>query len=116
MSVKYALYRLVAAVIVAGILAFPGPVRAQAVPPEKPEKGVASPQTLPRGFEQSIDQLQENLKTWKSRVPTAVADVAQTQKELDQLQVAVASVKVSMVLEDLSVASGAGTLRFICQP
>jgi len=101
MSVKYALYRLVAAVIVAGILTFPGPGRAQAVPPEKTEKGVASPQTLPRGFEQSIAQLQENLKTWKSRVPAAVADLSQTQKELDQLQVAVASVKASMVLERL---------------
>jgi len=101
MSVKNALYRLVAAVIVAGILAFPGPVRAQAVPPEKTEKGVASPQTLPRGFEQSIAQLQEDLKTWKSRVPAAAADLAQTQKDLDQLQVAVASVKASMVLERL---------------
>jgi potassium efflux system protein len=101
MSVKYALYRLVAAVIVAGILAFPGPVRAQAVPTEKPEKGVASPQTLPRGFKQNIAQLQENLKTWESRVPAAAADLAQTQKELDNLQVAVASVKATMVLQRL---------------
>ena len=88
MAVKYALYRLIAAVIVAGILAFPGPVRAQTVPTEKPEKGVASPQTLPRGFKQNIAQLQENLKTWESRVPAAAADLAQTQKELDNLQVA----------------------------
>ena len=101
MSVKYAPYRLMAAVIVAGFLAFPGPVRAQAVPPEKPEKGIASPQTLPRGFEQSIAQLQENLKTWESRVPAAAADLAQTQKELDNLQVAVASVKATMVLQRL---------------
>jgi potassium efflux system protein len=101
MSVKYALYRLVAAVIVVGILAFPGPVRAQAVPPEKTEKGVTSPQALHRGFDQSIAQLQEDLKTWQARVPAAVADLAQTQKELDQLQVAVASVKASMVLERL---------------
>ena len=101
MAVNYALYRLLAAVIVAGFLAFPGPVRAQAAPPEKPEKGIASPQTLPRGFEHSIAQLQENLKAWESRVPAAAADVAQTQKELDQLQVAVASVKATMVLERL---------------
>jgi potassium efflux system protein len=101
MSVRYVLYRLIAAVIVAGILAFPGPVRAQAVPPEKMEKGITSPQTLPRGFEQSIAQLQENLKTWQARVPAAAAELAQTQKELDQLQVAVASVKISMVLERL---------------
>ena len=101
MSLKYALYRLMVAVIVAGFLAFPGSVRAQAAPPEKPEKGIASPETLPRGFEQSIAQLQENLKTWESRVPAAEADLAQTQKELDNLQVAVASVKATMVLQKL---------------
>jgi small-conductance mechanosensitive channel len=101
MAVKYALYRLMAAVIVVGVLTFPGPLRAQAVQPEKPEKGVASPRTLPRGFEQSTAQLQENLKTWESRVPAAAADLAQTQKEVDNLQVAVASVKATMVLQRL---------------
>ena len=99
MSRKYAPYRLLAAVIVAIFLAFPGPVRAQAVPTEKPEKGVSSPQTLPRGFKQNIAQLQEDLKTWESRIPAAAADLAQTQKELDNLQVAVASVKATMVLQ-----------------
>ena len=103
MRQKYALYRLLAAVIVAGCLAFPGPVRAQAAPPEKPEKGIASPQTLSRGFEQSTAQLQENLKAWESRVPAAAADLAQTQKELDNLQVAVATAKATMVLEKLSL-------------
>ena len=58
MSVKYAPYRLMVAVIVAGLLAFPGSALAQAVQPEKPEKGIASPETLPRGFEQSIAKLQ----------------------------------------------------------
>ena len=101
MAMKYALYRLMAAVIVAGFLAFPGPVRAQAVQPEKPEKGVASPQTLHRGFEQGIAQLQENIKTWESRVPAAATDLAQTQKELDHLQVTVASLKATMILERL---------------
>jgi hypothetical protein len=101
MSRKYAFFRLMAAVIAAGILAFPGTVSAQAAAPEKPEKGIASPQSLPRGFEYSIDQLQKNLEVWKSRVPAAAADLAQTQKELDHLQVAVASVKASMVLERL---------------
>jgi potassium-dependent mechanosensitive channel len=103
MAVKYALYRLIAAVIVAGFLTSPGPLRAQAVPTEKPEKGVASPQTLPRGFEQSIAQLQEQLKAWESRVAAAAADLAQTQEELDNLQVAVASVKATMVLQRLPV-------------
>ena len=101
MAVKYASYRLMAAVIVAGFLTFPGPVRAQAVQPEKPEKGIASPQTLPRRFKQNIAPLQENLKTWESRVPAAAADLAQTQKELDNLQVAVASLKATMVLQRL---------------
>ena len=89
------------ALIVAGCLAFPGSVRAQAAPPEKPDKGIASPETLSRGFEQSIAHLQESLKTWESRVPAAEADLAQTQKELDNLQVAVASLKAAMVLEKL---------------
>jgi small-conductance mechanosensitive channel len=101
MAVKYALYRLMATVIVAGFLAFPGPVRAQPAPPEKPEKGITSPQTLSRGFERSTVQLQESIKTWESRVPAAAADLAQTQKELDNLQVAVASVKATMVLQRL---------------
>jgi potassium-dependent mechanosensitive channel len=101
MSIQYVLYRLMAAVIAAGFLAFPGPLRAQAVPPEKPEKGIASPQTLPRGFEQGIAQLQEQLKAWESRVQAASADLTQTQKELGKLQVAAASVKATMVLERL---------------
>ena len=103
MSLKYAPYRFMAAMIVAGFLAFPGSVRAQAAPPEKAEKGVASPQTLIRGFEQGIAQLQENLKTWKSRLPVAEADLAQTQKELDNLQVAAAALKATMVLQRLSL-------------
>lgn len=101
MSPPYALYRLLTALIVAGFLAFPGPVQAQAAPPEKPEKGITSPQALPRGFEHSIAQLQEQLKAWKSRVPAAAADLAKTQKELDQFQVSVATVKAILVLEKL---------------
>jgi small-conductance mechanosensitive channel len=92
-----------AAVIVAGFLAFPGPVHAQAAAPKKPEKGVTSTQTLSRGFEHSIAQLRENLKTWEARVPAAAADVARTQKELDQFQVSAATVKATMVLERLSL-------------
>ncbi len=101
MSLKYALCRLMAAVIVAIFLVFPGALRAQAVPTEKPEKGITSPQTLSQGFEQGISQLQEQLKAWESRVTAAAADLAQTQKELDNLQVAVASVKATMVLQRL---------------
>ena len=99
MSLKYAPYQLMVAVIVAGFLAVPGPVRAQTAPTEKPEKGITSPEALPRGFEQSIGQLQENLKEWESRLPVAEADLAQTQKEVDNLQVSVASVKATMVLQ-----------------
>jgi chromosome segregation ATPase len=103
MSPYYVLYRLLAAVIVAGFLAFPGPVHAQAAAPIKPEKGVTSTQTLSRGFEHSIVQLREDLKEWESRIPAAAADVVRTQKELDNLQVAVATVKATMVLERLSL-------------
>ena len=103
MSLKYAPYRFMVAMIVAGFLAFPGMVRAQPAPPEKAEKGIASPETLIRGFEQGIAQLQENLKTWESRLPAAEADLAQTQKELDNLQVAAAALKATMVLQRLSL-------------
>src|SRR5665648_175053 len=101
MAVKNGLYRLMAAVIVAGFLAFPGPVRAQAAPVEKPEKGIASLQALPQGFEQGIAQLQDQRQAWESRVTTAAADLAQTQKELDKFQVAAASMKATMVLQRL---------------
>jgi potassium efflux system protein len=110
MSRKFAPYRLMAALIVAGFLAFPGSVRAQAAPLEKPEPGIASPETLPRGFEQSIVQLEESLKQWESRVPATEADLAQTQKELDDLQVAVAAVKATMVLEKLPMLQVEGLL------
>ena len=100
---KYALYRLLTAVIVAGFIAFPGSVRVQAAPPEKPEKGITSPQTLSLGFEHSIVQLREDLKQWESRIPAAAADVARTQKDLDQFQISAATVKATMVLERLSL-------------
>jgi small-conductance mechanosensitive channel len=103
MLLKYSPYRFMVAIIVAGFLAFPGSIRVQAAPPEKAEKGIASPQTLPQGFEQGIARLQENLKTWESRLPVAEADLAQTQKELDNLQVAAAALKATMVLERLSL-------------
>jgi potassium-dependent mechanosensitive channel len=103
MAVKYALYRLMAAMIVAGILASSGPLPVQAAPAEKPERGIASPQTLPRGFEQGIAQLREEIKSWESRVTAAAADLAQTQKELDNLQVTVASVKATIVLQRISL-------------
>jgi chromosome segregation ATPase len=101
MSLKYAPYRLLAAVIVAIFFAVPGPLRARAAPTEKPEKGIASPQTLPQGFEHGISQLQEQLKAGESRVTAAAADLAQTQKELDTFQVAAASLKATMVLQRL---------------
>ena len=90
---KYALYRLLAAVIVAEFAASPGRVQAQAAPPEKPERGIDSPQTCSGDLSTVPPSYRENLKAWESRVPAAAADLAQTQKELDNLQVAVATAK-----------------------
>jgi potassium-dependent mechanosensitive channel len=101
MLLKYFSLRLMVAAIVAGFLAFPRPVRAQAAQPEKVEKGIVSAQTLPRGFEQGIGQLQENRKAWDSRLAGAEENLALTQKGLDTLQVAVASLKAIMVLQKL---------------
>jgi len=94
-------YRFIAAVAVAVCLAAPWPVQSQALQPEKPESGFASPQALPQGFEQGIAQLQESLKAWESRLAATAEKLAQTQKELDNLQVAVASLKATMVLQRL---------------
>ena len=45
--------------------------------------------------------MQESLKAWESRVGAETEELARTQKELDQLQVAVASPKAIMVLQKL---------------
>ena len=101
MPLKGLSYRFMLALALVGFLACPWPVRAQAAPPEKPESGIASPQTLPQGFAQGIAQLQESLKAWESRWGAATAKLAQTQKELENFQVAVASAKATMVLQKL---------------
>ena len=101
MLLKYAPYRFMVAVIVAGCLAFPWSIRSQAAPPEKPEKGGAPSQTLLQSFQTGMAPLEKSFKTWKSRVPVAAADLAQTQQELDHLQVDVAAVKATMVLQRL---------------
>jgi potassium efflux system protein len=101
MPLKGISYRFMVALAVAVFLACPWSSRAQAVHPEKPESGIASLQALPQGFEKGIAQLHENLKIWESRITAATEDLAQTQKELDNLQVAVASLKATMVLEKL---------------
>ena len=101
MSLKYAPYRVMVAVIVAGCLAFPWSIRSQAAPPEKPEKGGALSQTLLSGFKAGIDNLQENLKEWESRKAAAADRLALTKKKLAHLQVTVASLKAAMVLQKL---------------
>jgi potassium efflux system protein len=101
MSLKCYGYRLMVALIVAGSLAGPGPVRAQTAPAEKPGKGVASPGALVQGFAQGRARLQEHLKAWEAREGEAVAKLVQNQQELDKLQVAVASLKAAMALQKL---------------
>lgn len=101
MPLKGISYRFMMALALVGVLVSPWPVRAQTVHPEKPEGGIASPQALPQGFEQGIALLQESLKAWESRVGAATAELARTQKELENLQVAVASAKATMVLQKL---------------
>jgi potassium efflux system protein len=98
---KGRLYRLKVIVGVALMLTCSWPIWVQAVPPEKPGSGIASPQALSQGFEQGIAHLQESLKAWESRVGAASEELARTQKELENLQVAVASAKATMVLRKL---------------
>ncbi len=101
MSLKGMPYRFLATLAAAVLLACPWAVRAQALQPEKPEIGIATLQALPQGFAQGITRLQEGLKTWESRVAAATEKLAQTQKELENLQVAVASLKATMLLQKL---------------
>jgi potassium-dependent mechanosensitive channel len=101
MPLKGISYRFMMALALVGFLVSPWPVLAQAVHPEKPEGGIASPQALPQIFEQGIAWLQESLKAWESRVEAATTELARTQKELEDLQVAVASLKATMILQKL---------------
>jgi potassium efflux system protein len=101
MLLKGSLYRLMMALALVGFLAIPGSAGAQTTPPIKPADKIASPQALPQGFAKGIAQLQESLKQWQSRVTATTERLAQDQKELSQLQVAVASIKATMVLRKL---------------
>ncbi|MGA9755227.1 MAG: mechanosensitive ion channel domain-containing protein [Desulfobaccales bacterium] len=101
MPLKGISYRFMMALAMVVVLVPPWPVRAQAAPPEKLEKGAAQSQTLLQGFEAGITHLQEDLKGWESRLVAAADKVAQTTQEMDHLQVAVASLKATMVLQKL---------------
>jgi potassium efflux system protein len=103
MSLRYWLHRVIMAVIVLGGLAWPGSAPGQAVPPEKPEKTITSPQALIEAFDKGRTALQENLKEWASRAASASAKLGQTNQELNDLQVAVASLRASLVLEKPSL-------------
>ncbi|MFZ5448504.1 MAG: mechanosensitive ion channel domain-containing protein [Thermodesulfobacteriota bacterium] len=94
-------YGFLLVLAVAGFLSVPYSVGAQAVQPAKPGSGIASPQALAQGFEKGIAQLQESLKVWESRVEGATEKLTQTQKDLDNLQVAVASLKAAMILQKI---------------
>jgi potassium efflux system protein len=99
MPLRYMLHRVIMAVIVLGCLALPGSAPGQTVPPEKPENTITSPQALGEAFAKGRKRLQENLKDWESRVATTSKELDRTNKKLDDLQVAVASLKASLVLE-----------------
>jgi potassium-dependent mechanosensitive channel len=98
MSLKYSWRRIAVALGTLGCLVFP--LVAQAQPhPDKSEKASVSPQALTQVFQKAITGLQERLKEWESRVAAASEKLAQTRVELDDLQVAVASLKATLVLE-----------------
>jgi potassium-dependent mechanosensitive channel len=101
MSRKYACIRFIVAVIVAGFLAFPASVGAQAATPEKLEGGWAQPQALLRGFQHGVSQLEKSLQNWESEVAAAGNQLAKAEKKLAHLQVTVASLKATMALHKL---------------
>jgi potassium-dependent mechanosensitive channel len=74
-------------------------VQAQPGPPASPEPGASPAQTLRQAFATGIGHLQADLKGWKSRLAATAAKLSQTKKESDDLQVAIASLKATMVLQ-----------------
>ncbi len=98
---KYAPVWLIAAVIVAGFLAFPWTAHPQAAPPEKPEAGRAPSEVLLQGFQTGMAQLEKSLKAWESQAAAADDRLAQTKERLEQLQVKVATLKATMVLHKI---------------
>jgi potassium efflux system protein len=101
MSQKYAPFRFMVAVIIAGFLAFSWSVRTQAAPPQQPETGVTPSQILLRGFQTGIAQLEKSLVTWESQVAVATERLAKAKGKLEQLQVRVATLKATMVLHKI---------------
>jgi potassium efflux system protein len=91
--------RVMAVFLTVGLGAFPFLVQAQPVQPVSLEQGAPSAQTLRQGFATGIEQLQENLKGWQSRVAATADKLSQTKKESDVLQVGIASLKATLVLE-----------------
>jgi potassium efflux system protein len=110
MPLKGISYRFLTALALVLLLTSPLAARAQAEPPEKPESGITSPQALPQGFEQGIAHLQESLNKWESRQGAATEELARIEKELESLQVAVASLKATMVLRKLPLLEVQGLL------
>jgi potassium efflux system protein len=100
MSFRRQAHRLIIAVLLVGFGAIPWSVQAQAVQPQEAAHGVAS---LQPDFETGMARLQESLKAWESRVAATAVQLAQTKKELDDLQVTVATLKATMVLKKLSL-------------
>ena len=95
------LYQLALALILLACLIWPGAAGAQTTPPAKPTSKLTSPQALPKALARGISYLEENLKEWQSRLTGATTKLAESQRQLDQMQVEVASVKANMVLKKL---------------
>jgi len=101
MPLKGGLYRLITLLVLVGVFAVPGLAGAQLAHPQKPASKITSPQALPQTLTKGSAHLQESLKQWQTNVFAATEKLAQTQKGLDRLQVAVASVKATMALKRL---------------
>ncbi len=98
---------LVITVLLVGFWASPRSVQAQAVPPQKPAPEAVSLQT---DFEKAIARLQKSLQAWQSRVAATADNLAKTKKELDDLEVKVATLKATMVLKRLSLLQVQGLI------
>jgi potassium efflux system protein len=97
MSFRRQVHWLIITVFLVGFWAILWSVQAQ---PQEPAQEVAS---LQADFETATVRLQKSLKAWESRVAAAADQLAQAKKELDDLQVRVATLKATMVLKRLSL-------------
>jgi potassium efflux system protein len=99
MVLKWFPCRVIMVVLTMIFAVLPFSVQAQPGQPVSLEQGAPPARTLLQAFETGIEQVQEDLKGWESRLAATAAKLSQTKKQSDNLQVTIASLKATLALE-----------------